>query len=112
MTMTQRILDLAAAAPASHVEDLVLLLSEANELYQQGLQDSRREVAARLEGLATADLMHAADTAGMPCDPSQDRAEVILLLALAEWEMTPAAMAYAEMAGAAARRGICLVPEE
>ncbi|MEV5762715.1 hypothetical protein AB0L61_38855 [Streptomyces tendae] len=112
MTMTQRILDLAAAAPASHGADLVLLLSEANELYQQGLQDLRREVAERLGGLATADLMQAADTAGMPCDPSQDRAEVLLLLALAEWEMTPAAMAYAEMAGAAARRGICLVPQE
>ncbi|MFE0420064.1 hypothetical protein [Streptomyces tendae] len=112
MTMTQRILDLAAAAPANHGEDLVLLLGEANELYQQGLQDLRREVAARLGGLATAALMQAADTAGMPCDPSLDRAEVLLLLALAEWEMTPAAMAYAEMAGAAARRGICLVPEE
>jgi tryptophan synthase alpha subunit len=112
MTTTQRILDLAAAAPASHGEDLVLLLSEANELYQQGLQDLHRDVAARLGGLATADLMFAADTAGMPCDPSQDRDEVILLLALVEWEMTPAAMAYAEMAEAAARRGICLVPEE
>lgn len=112
MTTTQRIFDLAAAAPASHGEDLVLLLSEANELYQQGLQDLHRDVAARLGGLATADLMFAADTAGMPCDPSQDRDEVILLLALVEWEMTPAAMAYAEMAEAAARRGICLVPEE
>ena len=112
MTTTQRILDLAAAAPASHGEDLVLLLGEANELYQQGLQDLHQEVAARLDGLATADLMFAADTAGMPCDPSQDRDEVILLLALVEWEMTPAAMAYMEMAEAAARRGVCLIPEE
>lgn len=112
MTTTQRILDLAAAAPASHGEDLVLLLGEANELYQQGLQDLHREVAARLDGLATADLMSAADTAGMPCDASQGRDEVILLLALVEWEMTPAAMAYTEMAEAAARRGVCLIPEE
>ncbi|WP_314223658.1 hypothetical protein [Streptomyces zaehneri] len=111
-TTTQRILDLAAAAPASHGEDLVLLLGEANELYQQGLQALHREVAARLDGLATADLMFAADTAGMPCDPSQDRDEVILLLALVEWEMTPAAMAFMEMAEAAARRGVCLIPEE
>jgi hypothetical protein len=37
-TTTQRILDLAAAAPASLGEDLVLLLREANELYQQGLR--------------------------------------------------------------------------
>ncbi|MER5227818.1 hypothetical protein [Streptomyces flaveus] len=111
-TTTQRLLDLAAAAPASHGEDLVLLLREANELYQQGLQDLRRDVAARLDGLATAELMFAADTAGMPCDASQDRDEVILLLALVEWEMTPAAMAYAEMAEDAARRGVCLIPEE
>ncbi len=111
-TTTQRLLDLAAAAPASHGEDLVLLLGEANELYQQGLQDLHRNVAARLDGLATAELMFAADTAGMPCDASQDRNEVILLLALAEWEMTPAAMAYAEMAEDAARRGVCLIPEE
>lgn len=48
----------------------------------------------------------------MPCDASQGRDEVILLLALVEWEMTPAAMAYTEMAEAAARRGVCLIPEE
>ncbi len=112
MTTTQRILDLAAAAPASHGEDLVLLLAEANELYQQGLQALHREVAERLGGLATADLVFAAETASMPCDASQDRDEVILLLALVEWEMTPAAMAYTEMAEDAARRGVCLIPEE
>ncbi|MDQ0605429.1 hypothetical protein QF037_009774 [Streptomyces canus] len=109
MTTTQRILDLAAAAPARHGEDLVLLLGEANELYQQGLQDLHRETAERLTELPTADLMVAAETAGMPCDASQDRAEVILLLALAEWERTPAAMAFIEMAEAAARRGVCLI---
>ncbi|MDQ0605745.1 hypothetical protein QF037_010178 [Streptomyces canus] len=112
MTTTQRILDLAAAAPASHVEDLVLLLGEANELYQQGLQDLHQETAERLGQLATADLLAAAQTAGMPCDAAQDRAEVILLLALAKWERTPAAMAFIEMAEAAARRGVCLIPEE
>ncbi|WP_260844951.1 hypothetical protein [Streptomyces sp. SLBN-31] len=112
MTTTQRILDLAAAAPARHGEELVLLLQEANELYQQGLKALHREVAARLGGLATADLMFAAKTAGMPCDASQDRDEVILLLALVEWEMTLAAIAYAELAEDAARRGVCLIPEE
>ncbi|WP_405778638.1 hypothetical protein OG512_48875 [Streptomyces sp. NBC_01378] len=112
MTTAQRILDLAAAAPARHGEDLVLLLREANELYQQGLQDLHRDVAARLAGLTITDLLSAAETAGMPCDASQDRDEVILLLALVEWEMTPAAMAYAEMAEDAARRGVCLIPEE
>ncbi|WP_031487305.1 hypothetical protein [Streptomyces bicolor] len=112
MTTTQRILDLAAAAPASRGENLLLLMHEANQLYQQGLQDLHRDVATRLGGLATADLMLAAETAGMPCDVSQNRDEVIGLLALAEWEMTPAAMAYAEMAKDAARRGVCLIPEE
>ncbi|MGW4888122.1 hypothetical protein [Streptomyces murinus] len=112
MTTTQHILDLAAAAPTSRGEDLVLLLAEANELYQQGLQELHRKVAARLDGLATADLKLAADTAGMPCDAAQHRDEVILLLALVEWEMTPAAMAYTEMAADAARRGVCLIPEE
>ncbi|MFC7309003.1 hypothetical protein ACFQVC_32960 [Streptomyces monticola] len=112
MTATQRIFDLAAAAPASHGKDLVQLLRQANELYQQGLQDLHREVAARLDGLTTAELMIAAEVAGMPCDASQNRDEMILLRALAEWERTPAAMAYAEMAEAAARRGICLIPEE
>ncbi|MEV2236024.1 hypothetical protein AB0H69_46770 [Streptomyces phaeochromogenes] len=111
-TTTQRLLDLAAAAPASHDEDLALLLREANKLYQDGLQDLRRGVAQRLDGLPTEELMLAANAAGMPCDASQDRDEVILLLALAEWEMTPAAMAYAEMAEDAARRGVCLIPEE
>ncbi|MFD5425489.1 hypothetical protein [Streptomyces sp. NPDC127084] len=112
MTTTQRILDLVAAAQASHGEDLVLLLGEAHELYQQGLQDLHRDVSARLGGLTTADLMSAADTAGIPCDASQDRDEVLLLLTLAEWETTPAAMAYAEMAEAAAHRGVSLIPED
>ncbi|MGP4084260.1 hypothetical protein [Streptomyces sp. KR55] len=111
-TTTQRILDLAAAAPASHDEDLVLLLREANELYQQGLESLRHTVAARFAGLSPGDLVAAATAAGMPCDTSQDRDELLLLLALAEWEMTPAAMAYSEMAEAAARRGVCLIPEE
>ncbi|WP_405654029.1 hypothetical protein [Streptomyces sp. NBC_00019] len=90
----------------------MLLLGEANELYQQGLQDLHRKMTERLGQLAAADLMTAAEAAGLPCDASQDRAEVILLLALAEWEMTPAAMAFIEMAEAAARRGACLIPEE
>ncbi|MFJ2240430.1 hypothetical protein [Streptomyces sp. NPDC087859] len=112
MTTTQRILDLAAAAPARHGEDLVLLLGEANELYQQGLKDLHREVADRLTGRATADLLAAAQAAGMPCDASQDRDGVILLLTLAEWERSPAAMAFIDMAEAAARRGVRLIPEE
>lgn len=36
---------------------------------------------------------------------------MITLLALTQWEMTPAAMAYTQMAEAAARRGVCLIPE-
>ncbi|MER6186832.1 hypothetical protein [Streptomyces sp. NPDC001652] len=90
----------------------MLLLGEAKELHQQGLQDLHREVADRLTEPPTADLLAAAQTAGMPCDAAQDRAEVILLLALAERERTPAAMAFIEMAEAAARRGVCLIPEE
>ncbi|WP_369253785.1 hypothetical protein [Streptomyces sp. R35] len=112
MTTTQRLLNLAAAAPARHDEDLVLLLSEASELYQQGFEVLRDTVAARFAGLPTPDLVEAATAAGMPCDAYQDRAELLLLLALAEWEMTPAALAYTEMAEDAARRGVCLIPEE
>lgn len=44
-TTTQRLLDLAAATPASHDEDLLQLLEEANELYQQGFEDLHRTVA-------------------------------------------------------------------
>ncbi|GGV52456.1 hypothetical protein GCM10010245_82620 [Streptomyces spectabilis] len=112
ITTTQRILDLAAAAPASRGEDLVLLLHEACGLQHQGLQDLRRSVAEQADTLSTEELMSLAQVAGMPCDAQQLRDEAILLLALAEWERTPAAMAYAEMAEYAARRGICLIPEE
>ncbi|MFJ6636765.1 hypothetical protein ACIQMR_36195 [Streptomyces sp. NPDC091376] len=111
-TTTQRILGLAAAAPASHDEDLVVLLREANELYQQGLEGLRHTVATRFAGLSHGDLVAAATAAGMPCDACQDRGELVLLLALVEWEMTPAALAYSEMAEDAARRGVCLIPEE
>ncbi|MGW1810889.1 hypothetical protein [Streptomyces sp. NPDC002078] len=90
----------------------MLLLSEASELYQQGFATLRDTVAARFAGLSSEDLVAAATAAGMPCDASQDRDELLLLLALAEWEMTPAALTYAEMAEDAARRGVCLIPEE
>ncbi|WSB89054.1 hypothetical protein OG805_33865 [Streptomyces cellulosae] len=112
MTTTQRLLDLASAAPATRDEDLVLLLREASELYQQGFADLRDTVAARFAGLSGVDLVAAATAAGLPCDASQDRDELVLLLALTEWEMTPAALAYSEMAQDAARRGVCLIPEE
>ncbi|KUJ36183.1 hypothetical protein ADL25_34255 [Streptomyces sp. NRRL F-5122] len=111
-TNTRRILDLAAAAPARDGEDLLLLLREANELYQEGFEVLRGTVAGRFSGLSAGELVAAANAAGMPCDVSQDPAELLLLLALAKWEMTPAAMAYSEMAEDAARRGVSLIPEE
>ncbi|MDG4857073.1 hypothetical protein P8605_02680 [Streptomyces sp. T-3] len=111
-TTTQRLLDLASGAQAHHGEDLLHLLREASELYQQGFEDLRRAVAARLAGSPTAELLSATGTAGMPGHSSQDRDEVILLLALRDWEMTPAALAYTEMAENAAQRGVCLIPEE
>lgn len=111
-TTTQRLLDLAAAAPTARDDDLVLLLCEASELYQQGFAHLRDTVAARFAGLSDADLVAAALAAGLLCDASQDRDELVLLLALTEWEMTPAALAYSEMAQDAARRGVCLIPEE
>jgi hypothetical protein len=111
-TTTQRLLDLAAASQAAHGEALVLLLREGNDLYQQGLQETRQTVAARFGALPTRELVAAAEMAGMPCDAAQDRSEVLLLLALVEWEMTAAAMAYSEMAEDAARRGVSLIPEE
>jgi hypothetical protein len=58
------------------------------------------------------DLVRAVNAAGLPCDASQDRDELVLLLALIEREMTPAALAYSEMAEDVARRGVCLIPEE
>ncbi|MEU9221991.1 hypothetical protein AB0D47_36320 [Streptomyces sp. NPDC048376] len=112
MTITQRLLDLAAAAPDRHDADLMLLLHEASELYQQGFESLRRAMAARCAGKSSEDLMAAVTAAGLPCEPSQDRDELVLLLALAEWEMTPAAMAYSQMAEDAARRGVSLVPED
>ncbi|MGW0720094.1 hypothetical protein ACWD3K_35950 [Streptomyces sp. NPDC002778] len=60
-------------------EDLALLLVEANELYQQGLHILHRQVAAHLGGLTTEDLMCVAERAGVQCQGSQDRDEVILL---------------------------------
>ncbi|WP_327713993.1 hypothetical protein OG381_00095 [Streptomyces sp. NBC_00490] len=41
-----------------------------------------------------------------------DRAEMLLLLALTEGKRTPAAWAFMEKAEAAARRRLCLTPEE
>lgn len=112
MTTTQRLLDLTAAAPDSHDADLMLLLHEASELYQQGFESTRRTAAARCAGVSSGDLVAAVTAAGLPCDASQDRDELVLVLALAEWEMTPAAMAYSQLAEDAARRGVSLIPEE
>ncbi|MFC9280226.1 hypothetical protein [Streptomyces collinus] len=112
MRTTQRLLGLAAAAPASHDEDLLQLLRQASELYQQGFDDLRHAVATRFAGLSDEDLVTAVATAGMPCGASLDRDELLVVLALTEWEMTPAALAYTEIAEEAARRGVCLIPEE
>ncbi len=112
MTTTQRLLDLTAAAPNSHDADLMLLLHEASELYQQGFESVRRAVADRCAVTSSEDLVAAVTTAGLPCEASQDRDELILILALAEWESTPAAMAYSQMAEDAARRGVSLIPED
>jgi hypothetical protein len=111
-TATQRLLDLAAIAPASHDEDLLLkLLEEANALYQQGFEALLGVVARRVDGTSPEVLVAAVNAAGLPCDVSKGRDELVLLLALTEWEMTPAALAYSEMAEDAARRGVCLVPD-
>ncbi|MER6852521.1 hypothetical protein AB0A81_30695 [Streptomyces flaveolus] len=108
---TQRLLDLTAAAQDCCDEDLLQGLREANGLYQRGLHELLRGDLARLDGLPTDVLMAAVMDAGVHCDTSQDRDELILLLALARWEMTPAAMAYSELAEAAAHRGINLISE-
>ncbi|MET8411735.1 hypothetical protein ABZV34_27180 [Streptomyces sp. NPDC005195] len=111
-TTTQRLLDLAAAAPACHDEDMVLLfLTEANELFQQGFEVLRGAVADRVAGMLPEALVATVNAAGLPCDVSQDGRELVSLLALAEWQMTPAALAYSEIAEDAARRGVCLIPE-
>ncbi|WP_415940252.1 hypothetical protein [Streptomyces sp. 039-1] len=110
-TATQRLLDLAALAPTSNDEDLLRLLEEASALYQRGFDTLRGVVAGRVAGTSPEVLVAAVQAAGLPCDASQDRDELVLLLALTEWEMTPAALAYSEMAEDAARRGVCLVPE-
>lgn len=110
-TTTQRLLDLAAAAPTADDDLLVQLLREGNALYHQGLQETHHAVAQRLQHLSAPDLETAARQAGVPYEAAQDRDEILLLLALNEWDMTPAAMTYAEMAEDAACRGVCLIPE-
>ncbi|MEU8952034.1 hypothetical protein [Streptomyces sp. NPDC048489] len=111
MTTTERLLHLAATAPAAEDEELVALLEEGNELYHQGLLEMHQVIAERYGSTAMDDLVSAAEGAGVPCEASQERREVLLLLAVAEWQMTPAALAYAGMAEDAAVRGVCLIPE-
>ncbi|WP_437044817.1 hypothetical protein [Streptomyces sp. enrichment culture] len=105
-------MELSAAAPAADGEDLLDLLREGNVLYHQGLQETHQATATRLQGLTTTDLAATADAAKVPYDATRDHAEMVLLLALAEWDMTPAALAYSAMVEDAARRGISLLPEE
>ncbi|GHC88467.1 hypothetical protein [Streptomyces flavofungini] len=110
-TTTERILDLVSAAARADDEDLLRLLQETSELYQQGFEELRRRMTTRFEGLVDSKVAAAVVSAGLPYDSSQERDELLVLLALLEWEMTPSAMAYAQMAEDAARRGVCLIPE-
>lgn len=80
----------------------MLILREASELYHQGFDDLRRAAEARWSGLSSRDLAEAATAAGMRCDASQDRDELLLLVAVSQWEMTPAALSYVEMSQVAA----------
>ncbi|MFI7008902.1 hypothetical protein [Streptomyces sp. NPDC050145] len=111
MTTTHRLLDLAAEAPRIHDADLLLLMREASELYSQELADSCRAMAEQCAALPDAELTAAAAAAGVPRDGVEDRDELVMLLALAAWERTPAGMAYLQLAEDAARRGVSLVPE-
>ncbi|MFJ5779311.1 hypothetical protein [Streptomyces sp. NPDC093094] len=111
-TTLQRLLDLVAAAPAADEVSLLVFLREAHGLYHQGFTAFRHIVTARVAALSREELAADATAAGMPGDPSQDRDELVLLLVLAEWEGTPAALAYTEMTDDAARRGVSLIPEE
>ncbi|WP_344604792.1 hypothetical protein [Streptomyces glaucus] len=109
---TQRLLELSAAAPAADGEDLLDLLREGDVLHHQGLRETHQATAARLQELSTTDLAAAADAAEVPYDATRDHEGMVLLLALAEWDMTPAALACSAMVEDAARRGISLLPEE
>ncbi|MFI9835186.1 hypothetical protein ACIHIX_46860 [Streptomyces sp. NPDC051913] len=82
--------------------------ARTNRRSQKGRMESRRTGLADCPATTTLGRRGGGRHAlGSP----QDREEVVLLLALAEWEMAPAAMAYTQMAEAAARRSICLLPE-
>lgn len=111
MTTTQRLLDLAAAAPDIHDADLLLAMQEASELYAQGLAETCRATAEKFAAAEDTELAAAAAAAGIPQDSVEGRDELVMLLALAAWERTPAGMAYLQLAEGAARRGVCLVPE-
>ncbi|WP_405914568.1 hypothetical protein [Streptomyces sp. NBC_00728] len=90
---------------------MLQFLTEANELYQQGFADLHRTVAARVAGMSPELLAATVTAASLPCDISQVRDELVSLLAVTEWQMTPAALAYSEMAEDATRRGVRLIPE-
>ncbi|MCF2435925.1 hypothetical protein LV779_21925 [Streptomyces thinghirensis] len=90
----------------------MLLPHEASELYQRGFEDLRRTVAARCAGTSAGDLVAAVTAAGLPCQVSQGRDELVLLLALSEWGDDSGRHGLPQLAEDAARRGVSLVPEE
>ncbi|MFE4703062.1 hypothetical protein ACFRIC_38900 [Streptomyces sp. NPDC056738] len=108
-TITELLLQVAAESATSTDARLRRLLYEGNALYHQGLGETRSKIADRSRELSTSQLCLDSDEAGFP--GAENREEALSRLALASWQHTPGAMAFAELAAHAARQGVCLLAE-
>ncbi|MFH8492165.1 hypothetical protein [Streptomyces longisporoflavus] len=109
---TEHLMDLAALGRATSAGDeLLRLLREGHALYHEGLTETRLAVAEQHQATSDHEVFALARQAGMPPFEGATREEALGLLALARWQETPAALAYASLAEHAARHGVSLVPE-
>ncbi|MFI1401073.1 hypothetical protein [Streptomyces sp. NPDC020681] len=110
-TSPQRLMDLAAQAPAAGSDALLELLREGHDLYHDGLTEIRMAMTERHRTSSFSELLEECRRAAYPAPAGTGREEALGLLALVQWQETPAALAYETLVDIAAHRGVSLISE-
>ncbi|MGI5255654.1 hypothetical protein [Actinacidiphila glaucinigra] len=110
-TPTAQLLDLTArAAGTTDPGALLEMLQAGHTHWCAGVAELRAHIADRCATMSDQEVAKACTRADAPWEPGATREEAVANLAFSEWDRSPAAIAYAELATRAAELGVCLAP--
>ncbi|MET9879280.1 hypothetical protein ABZZ36_32330 [Actinacidiphila glaucinigra] len=110
-TSTAQLLDLTArAAGTTDPGALLEMLQAGHAHWCAGVAELRAHLTQRCAAMSDQEVAETCTRADVPWEPDTTREEAVAHLAFVEWDRSPAAMAYAELATRAAELGMCLAP--